>query len=159
MNKEYNIFEYLRINGDNEWNIQAILEFVIFWNFIEREVTKLWYLSQYDVIYKYLEINKSKPWFSQKIDLIYCHFKDRYTNNSNFNFDSLCYEDSKKRHLDNKDLLNKVELNIKEKIELISYIISRFRNRLFHWHKFIQSEQEKNFIIINNFLYFLNKGD
>ncbi len=158
MSKEYNIFEYLWITGDNEWNIQAILEFVIFWNFIEREVTKPWYLNQYKVINEYLKINESKSWFSEKIDFIYRHFKDRYINNSNFNFDSLLYENNEK-HLHNKHLLNKDELNINEKIELISYIISRFRNRLFHWHKFIQSEQEKNFIIINNFLYFLNKGD
>lgn len=157
--KEYDIFKYLEIEWDNEGDIQAILEFVIFWNKIEKnEYKKLkkWdRLKQYKVLDGYFDEKIKED--NKEINNILNHFTERYIKKEKFSFSSLENQEGspieKEKHCICEKYLHSKNLDFTEKKELVSYIIYRFRNKLFHWHKYVHKDQNENFIMINNFLY------
>ena len=145
--RKYDIWEYLGIKENyNNDDIQAILEFVIFWNKIEKWQDVL----QHEVIDDYINIKVKKD---DIIDETVLHFVTRYRDKVNFDFDVLlkkwAWVNEKIRHKKCKLYITQNTLTLDEKIDLISYIIYRFRNRLLHWNKQIKKEQNENFIMIN----------
>lgn len=159
IDKKYDICEYLKIEESDWANIQAILEFLIFWNKIENWKDNSF---QYIIMDNYIKEIRD----NNELNFIFLHFLKRYEiiNWNNFDFDILLKEGAgkleKERHKKLKTYLNDIKksFNLKEKKDFVSYIIYRFRNRLFHWNKEIKEEQNDNFIVINNFLYYLENS-
>lgn len=173
--RNYDIIKYLngfhpnsRINDLTD--IQAILEFSIFWNNFEDKITKNKYPNIEDdtdlktINNKDIECFICKKLSSDNSELLNIleYFLNRYFGeNKKGNFDDLKRKGKisiLEKELHKKcgyNLKNITKIHFKDKIEVISYIIYRFRNNLFHWGKKPISEQNENFIVINTFLHYL----
>jgi hydroxylamine reductase (hybrid-cluster protein) len=160
IDKQYNITDYLKKfyklhENFSVKDIEDILIFSVFWNHIENGSNK----SQYNVIFDFIE-SKDIEEDNKILAEIHCYFLNRYKNNS-YNFDTLkkienITKKEEERHKKIKYFLsNDMENDFNNKKEFVAYIIYRFRNRLFHWEKNIIDDQNKNFIVINNFLHYL----
>lgn len=123
-------------------NIQYILDFVLLWNLFELKYFEKYFkenkLENFIKNNNYNEINE--------LDDIFIYFKDRYSENDD-KFNNLNIKDKK------EDIKNNL-LTWDNKLYTVIYIISRFRNNLFHWSKRVEfiDLQKENFEKINIFL-------
>ncbi|MDD4151917.1 MAG: hypothetical protein PHR68_04850 [Candidatus Gracilibacteria bacterium] len=130
----------------NRNNIQYILDFVLLWNLFELKYLKE--CTKKNKIEEFIEKNEAKiiGIYSNEINNIFIYFKDRYNKNDD-KFNNLNIKDKK------EDIKNNLVTG-DNKLFTVIYIISRFRNNLFHGSKRIEfiDLQKENFEKINNFL-------
>ena len=141
--------------NSNLEKIEELLYFSVLWNFIESN-----YPSQFQI-----EVARQAVWsINQSTDnlssfnWLLSYFHKRYLN-PRYNFDILAKSGntSNQEHLISKNILSKDAntLSWEEQKEFVAYVISRFRNRLFHWEKELETGQNENFKVINTFLHYL----
>lgn len=139
-------------------DIEELYYFSIYWNFIE------WGSNEDQFIIISNNINKLDNQNiddNNQLDTIFHYFYHRY-NQKQYDFNILIkviewiprwvvnhnlYYDILNKHLS--------KISHEEKKKFVAYIISRFRNRLFHWQKETSVEQNENFKVINTFLHYL----
>ena len=139
--------------------IDELLYFSLYWNHIEAGQS----LGQFEVIKTCIESkifpeNEIGKW---QLRDIFRYFHSRY-NGDHYSLDSLIKRQNwiptaTLCHRESKAIIYKMveEVTQQEQILFVSYVVSRFRNRLFHGEKQTVSDQNENFRIINKFLHYL----
>ena len=140
----------------NSEDIEQVRDFTLLWNLFEDIFCDKF--CKTDKIISLLSKNRievlEQNTINSKINSIFDYFMDRYKDNEKLeklNFNKKNHERDIKNKIQNKEVIN---LDFEEKIQIILFIIYRYRNNLFHGEKDMRyiSYQNENFENANDFL-------